>query len=64
MELVPANRQTVLEIGSRHGSGPRALAERFENITALDLETPKFEIERVVTVKGGRVVSLSIYSLC
>jgi SAM-dependent methyltransferase len=52
MELLPANRRTILEIGSRHGFVTRALADRFEHVTALDLERPKFELERVVTVKG------------
>jgi SAM-dependent methyltransferase len=52
LELLPANRRSILEIGSRRGFVTRKLADRFEITTALDLERPELEIERVVTVKG------------
>jgi SAM-dependent methyltransferase len=52
LDLLPLNRRSILEIGARDGFVTRALAERFEITTALDLEVPRFEIERVVNVKG------------
>jgi SAM-dependent methyltransferase len=52
LKLLPVNRHSVLEVGSRHGFVTRALADRFEITTALDLEKPKFEIDGVVNVKG------------
>jgi hypothetical protein len=52
MKLLPTGRETVLEIGARDGYISRLLANRFEAVTALDLERPKFEIPRVTAVQG------------
>jgi SAM-dependent methyltransferase len=52
MRLLPKDRCSVLEIGARDGYHSRRLAERFESVTALDLERPTFSAERVTTVKG------------
>lgn len=43
---------TILEIGCRHGMITRLLAERFETVTALDLQQPTFQIPHVVNAKG------------
>jgi len=50
--LLPQVRRSVLEIGARDGYISRLLAERFEEVTALDLEKPAFEYPRVTTVAG------------
>jgi SAM-dependent methyltransferase len=50
--LLPQERKSVLEIGARDGHISRLLAERFEKVTALDLEKPTFQVDRVVPVQG------------
>jgi SAM-dependent methyltransferase len=53
LSMIPADTSAVLEIGARHGVMTRALAEKYDDITALDLTCPKFNIERVRTVAGN-----------
>lgn len=50
--VMPQGRTSVLEIGARDGHMSRLLAERFAEVTALDLEKPGFEYPRVTTVAG------------
>ena len=50
--VMPQGRTSVLEIGARDGYMSRLLAERFAEVTALDLEKPAFEYPGVTTVAG------------
>jgi SAM-dependent methyltransferase len=50
--LLPKNRQSVLDIGARDGHFSALLTEYFSQVTALDLQKPRFEIPRVVNVAG------------
>ena len=52
MGMIPKGRRTVLEIGARDGYFSRLLAGLFDEVTALDLEKPTFEIPGVTTVQG------------
>jgi len=49
---LPKDRQTILEIGARHGSITRLLRERFASVTALDLEKPSWQLDGVNLVQG------------
>jgi SAM-dependent methyltransferase len=52
LALVPAHRQSVLEIGAWDGHFSRLLTRYFREVTALDLEKPAFEFPGVATVAG------------
>lgn len=52
MRLVPNEGTSVLDVGARDGFISRLLAERFSTVTALDLEKPVIEHERIQCVKG------------
>lgn len=52
MGLLPDNIETALDIGARDGFISNLLAERFPRVTALDLERPSIEHERIHCVKG------------
>jgi SAM-dependent methyltransferase len=52
LAILPRGRVTILEIGARRGLITRRLIEYFDSVTALDLEQPQFEIDRVIRVKG------------
>ena len=52
LRVLPKGRRSVLEIGARDGHFSRLLTEYFTEVTALDLQKPRFEIDRVVTVEG------------
>jgi len=52
LRLVPTNRSTVLEIGTRDGFICSKLINIFEEVTALDLELPVLEHRRIKPVKG------------
>ena len=52
LRLLPRNRRSVLDIGARDGHFSRLLTGYFTEVTALDLERPRFEIPQVVTVAG------------
>ncbi len=56
-QLLPKAARTALEIGPRDGFHTRLLAQRFEHVTALDLELPDIEHPRV-TPLAGDVTSL------
>lgn len=54
MTLIPDDcRVSVLDIGARDGWFARLLAERFDQVTALDLERPSFDHERILCIKGN-----------
>ncbi len=52
MELLPANLRTALDIGARDGFISMLLAERYAAITALDLEKPQIDHEKIACVQG------------
>lgn len=52
MKLLPKVDGPVLDIGARDGFISRLLADRFPQVTALDLEQPSIEHERIQCVKG------------
>lgn len=52
VRLLPTGRQSILDIGARDGFFSRIFAERFVEVTALDLSKPAFDIPGVVTVAG------------
>jgi len=53
IEFLPKGLKSVLEIGARDGYYSRLLTKYFESVTALDLECPKFKIDKVVALKGN-----------
>ena len=53
MSLLPENcRGTVLDIGARDGWYSFKLADRFDEVTALDIERPILEHPRILCMKG------------
>lgn len=52
MRLLPAGGNSALDIGARDGFISRLLADRFSMVTALDLELPSIQHERIQCVKG------------
>ncbi|WP_394790998.1 class I SAM-dependent methyltransferase [Rhodoferax sp.] len=52
MALLPADVQTALDIGARDGYLSRQLADRYAQVTALDLELPQVDDTRVHCVQG------------
>jgi cyclopropane fatty-acyl-phospholipid synthase-like methyltransferase len=52
ISLLPKNVTSVLEIGARHGVMTQRLAEIYDQVTALDLKKPLFQIDGVRTVEG------------
>ncbi|MGH9751212.1 MAG: class I SAM-dependent methyltransferase, partial [Blastocatellia bacterium] len=52
MSLLPGNLDSALDIGARDGFISKLLAARFPNVTALDLEEPRIDHERIHCVKG------------
>lgn len=52
MSLLPEGGNSVLDIGARDGFISRLLADHFSMVTALDLEQPSIEHERIQCVRG------------
>jgi hypothetical protein len=52
MRLLPGNLDSVLDIGARDGFISKLLAGHFLKVTALDLEEPRIDDERIRCVKG------------
>jgi ubiquinone/menaquinone biosynthesis C-methylase UbiE len=52
LRILPSQGRSVLEIGARDGFFSRLLAERFETVTALDLDKPSIQLDRVVPFQG------------
>jgi SAM-dependent methyltransferase len=50
--MLPKGRRTVLDIGARDGHFSRLLTDHFEEVTALDLKMPSFQIPRVIPAAG------------
>ena len=52
LRVLPNGRRSVLDIGARDGHFSRLLTEHFAEVTALDLQRPRFEFPQVVTIAG------------
>ena len=52
MRLMPTGRRNSLEIGARGGYFTKLLLERFERVTALDLEKPDISHPGITPVQG------------
>ncbi len=52
LRLLPARGKRLLDIGAREGHFSRLLADRFDEVVALDLEMPRIEHDRVRCVAG------------
>jgi SAM-dependent methyltransferase len=52
LRLLPRGRKSALDIGARDGHFSRLLTGYFDQVTALDLQKPPFEYDRVTTVAG------------
>jgi len=52
LELAACERNTAIDVGTRDGYLARLLADRFQQVTALDLEAPAVGDERVMCVAG------------
>jgi hypothetical protein len=52
MRLLPENLDSVVDVGARDGFISKLLAGRFPKVTALDLEEPRIDDERIRCVKG------------
>lgn len=53
LALMPAGGQSALDVGARDGHFSRLMAERFSQVTALDLIRPGFTHPGVVCVAGN-----------
>ena len=52
LRLMPSRGARALDVGAREGFFARLMAERFDQVVALDLEKPGFEHPGVVCVAG------------
>ncbi|MGA1841306.1 MAG: class I SAM-dependent methyltransferase [bacterium] len=52
IEMIPKSNKTILEIGSRGAYMTKVLAQFFEHVTALDLEKPDIDYQKIKPVKG------------
>jgi hypothetical protein len=52
MRLLPGALDSALDVGARDGFISKLLAGHFPNVTALDLEEPRIDAERIHCVKG------------
>jgi hypothetical protein len=52
LQILPPDSKTVLEIGSRDCFITKKLAERYDQITALDLTYPKIVHEKITPMQG------------
>ncbi|MBT0963073.1 class I SAM-dependent methyltransferase [Denitromonas iodatirespirans] len=53
LSLMPAGGDTALDVGARDGHFSRLMAERFGQVTALDLSRPDIDHPKVVCVAGN-----------
>jgi len=53
LRLMPARGSRALDIGARDGHFSRLMAERFDEVVALDLQRPDISCARVVCVQGN-----------
>lgn len=63
MNLLPAVKGSALDIGARDGFISKLLADHFAAVTALDLELPVIDHERIRCVKGD-ITSLDFPDRC
>lgn len=52
LRLIPGDRSSALEIGARDGFISSELVRLFTRVTALDVEMPAFDHERITKVQG------------
>lgn len=52
LRLLPRGRRSILDVGARDGHFSKRLTAYFAEVTALDLEKPKFSGEGITTVAG------------
>jgi SAM-dependent methyltransferase len=52
LRLIPESGQAALDVGARDGHFSRLIADRFTEVTALDLNCPQIDHPRVKCVKG------------
>lgn len=52
-KMMPHRGERALDVGARDGYLARLLAERYEEVVALDLETPTVDHARIRAVKGN-----------
>jgi SAM-dependent methyltransferase len=52
LNILPKGRRTILDVGARDGRFSKLLTAYFEEVTALDLQKPAFDIPGVVAVAG------------
>jgi len=52
MGILPENIETALDIGARDGFISKLLVERISRVTALDLEQPSIDDQRIHCVQG------------
>jgi hypothetical protein len=52
MRLIPGGGNTALDVGARDGHFSRLLAEKYESVTALDLEKPSLFHKNTQCVQG------------
>src|SRR5262245_18900113 len=50
--LLPSNLDSALDVGARDGFISKLLVGHFPNVTALDMEEPRIDGERIRCVKG------------
>lgn len=55
LRLMPAQGHSALDIGARDGYFSRLMADRFEEVTALDLTYPNIQHPRVRCIQGNAV---------
>lgn len=56
-ELIPERGVRALDVGTRDGYLSKVLAQRYDEVVALDLEKPDFDYDRIIPVSGN-IVSL------
>lgn len=54
-DLIPQHGERALDIGARDGYMAKLLADRYEEVVALDLDQPRIDHPRVMAVKGNAV---------
>ena len=52
IRLLPRNRRSILDVGARDGYFSRMFPQYFQEVTALDLKQPSWELAGVKTVAG------------
>lgn len=63
IELLPGGHKTVLDVGARDGFISELLVDHFSIVTALDLQQPTMEHQRIQCVKGD-ITALDFPDAC